>query len=134
MLTAYGVAVICSQALTAAHSIDLLASRLVADCQNGHGSSPHVHDARSTHRGGHFTQTTVEEFKMYPVANVERHIEVAGGARRPQRSSSQENIIGEAASHESITTDAEEEISGRFPGLQPGGINKTIEFNIHRGD
>ena len=71
---------------------------------------------------------------MYPVANVERHIEVAGGAQRPPRSSSQENIIGEAASRKSTATDVEEDISGRFPGLQPGGINKTVEFNIHRGD
>lgn len=123
----------CDQGLTA-HSIDLLASRVVADCQNGHGSVSHVRDARSTHRGGHFTQTTIEEFKMYPVANVERHIEVAGGTQRLPRSNSQENIIREASSHSSIATDVGVEISGRFPGFQPGGINKTVEFNIHRGD
>ncbi|KAK7963642.1 hypothetical protein PG988_010616 [Apiospora saccharicola] len=73
-------------------SIDILASRLVYDAHN-----PSYHrSARSAPRTGHFTQTTIDDFKMYPLGSIERRIEVSGhsNCNRRQKSSSEENIIG----------------------------------------
>ncbi|KAK8064012.1 hypothetical protein PG996_008664 [Apiospora saccharicola] len=72
--------------------IDILASRLVYDAHN-----PSYHrSARSAPRTGHFTQTTIDDFKMYPLGSIERRIEVSGhsNCNRRQKSSSEENIIG----------------------------------------
>ncbi|KAK8003341.1 hypothetical protein PG989_003060 [Apiospora arundinis] len=124
--------------------IDILASRLVYDAHN-----PSYHrDNRPIPRSGHFTQTTtIEEFKLYPLTNVERRIEVSGNSR--QKSSSEENIIGHAStslhhhhihhagsSGEIRSADGTElrRTSDAKSSLQSGGINKTVEFNVIGND
>ncbi|KAK8100398.1 hypothetical protein PG999_010772 [Apiospora kogelbergensis] len=113
-----------------------------------HAHNPSYHrENRSVPRSGHFTQTTtIEEFKLYPMANVERRIEVSGTTR--QKSSSEENIIGRASSsfhnhlHHAVSSGDMRDADGNEArsttdaksSLQSGGISKTVEFNVFRHD
>ncbi|KAK8113293.1 hypothetical protein PG984_013819 [Apiospora sp. TS-2023a] len=130
---------------------------LVYDAHN-----PSYHrEARSAPRTGHFTQTTIDDFKMYPLGSIERRIEVSGNSNcnTRQKSSSEENIIGGSGStasdsfhhhhcHANSTGDILYHADGaggrqaatgtsdaKALGMQhSGGISKTVEFNVIRAD
>ncbi|KAK8035210.1 hypothetical protein PG993_010205 [Apiospora rasikravindrae] len=118
--------------------IDIIASRLVYDAHN-----PSYHrDNRSAPRTGHFTQTTIDEFKLYPLSNIERRIEVTGNPH--QKSGSEENIINQASPsyhhhhHQGVSSgdmlymDGQTRSGDAKSNLQSNGINKTVEFNVMR--
>ena len=67
---------------------------------------------------------------MYPMPNVERHIEVQGDC---ERNSSQEYIIDGAASAGAGTASDFDEGMGESAGrnMKGAGINKTVEFKVY---
>ncbi|KAK8058507.1 hypothetical protein PG994_008955 [Apiospora phragmitis] len=109
---------------------------------NSNKPSYHQRD-RSARKTGPFTQTTIEEFKLYPLGSIERRIEVSGNP--PRKSNSEEHIIGHAfasfhhqhhgvSSGDMLDADGQAGSSGSKSSLQPGGISKTVEFNVIRND
>ena len=128
----------------------MLASRLVYSNEDGSSlghsrqrgrSNPNVPRSR-------FTQNDHTEIGLYSVSRHERHVEVQGGGRsaggdgldgresRHQRgrTSSQEYIMDEAKNAGKVTTsefDFDNSSQGESGRGVPGGISKTVEFEIH---
>lgn len=108
----------------------------------------------SAPRSGHFTQTTVDDFKMYPLGSIEHRIEVSGNSNcsnARHKSSSEENIMGGSASnsfrhhhhhHAASSGDIVYNADGSHhhaavagtSDAKSGGISKTVEFNVIRTD
>jgi len=109
--------------------IDILASRLVF-ANDVYASSSHSRGGRSANRGPRqFTQNgDDDDVHMYPMPNVERHIEVKGGQERPQRTSSQEYIMSDGSTSRA-GTDIEEAATQGL-AKKAGTINKTVEFKV----
>ncbi|KAK7967217.1 uncharacterized protein PG986_001494 [Apiospora aurea] len=98
---------------------------------DAHKSSYH-RENRSAPTTGHFTQTTIDEFKLYPLVTIERRIEVSGNPR--QKSSPEENMISqaspschhhhhhEASSGDMLDLDGQTRTGDAKSNLQSGGI------------